>query len=243
MATSVGVHNSQGYNFFNWSSDWGRILLGVSVPLSQQKISGRFRHHVHLGFHLLLIVLGASGSPTCDCLGLPLVDSLVLVMAHETKHSMTPEIQKNLEDRTAFEILQKEGQSVSTYMLKMKAYLDQMECLGYHMPLVLGVNLILTLLSKDYDQFVQNYNMHGMWKTILELHAMLKLVEKGMPNKAPAILAIRQGTRSPPPPGKKEHLAKDTKCHHYHELGHWERNCPLYLAELKKNKAITSGTS
>ncbi|GJX51008.1 hypothetical protein Tco_0277853 [Tanacetum coccineum] len=32
----------------------------------------------------------------------------------------------------------REGQSVSTYVLKMKAYLDQMERLGYPMPLVLG---------------------------------------------------------------------------------------------------------
>ncbi|GJQ95906.1 retrotransposon protein, putative, ty1-copia subclass [Tanacetum coccineum] len=52
-----------------------------------------------------------------------------------------------------------------------------MERLGYPMPLVLGVNMILTSLSKDYDQFVQNYNMHGMGKTIPELHAMLKLAE------------------------------------------------------------------
>ncbi|GJR58334.1 zinc finger, CCHC-type containing protein [Tanacetum coccineum] len=58
---------------------------------------------------------------------------------------------------------QEEGQYVSTYMLKMKAYLDQMECLGYPMPL-----------------------------TIPELHAMLKLVEKGIPKKTPAVLAIRQ---------------------------------------------------
>ncbi|GKC46039.1 retrotransposon protein, putative, ty1-copia subclass [Tanacetum coccineum] len=80
---------------------------------------------------------------------------------------------------------QEEGQSVSTYVLKMKAYLDQMEHLGYPMPLVLRVNMILTSLSNDYDQFVQNYNMHGMGKTIPELHAMLKLVEKGIPKKTP----------------------------------------------------------
>nr|GEU83772.1 hypothetical protein [Tanacetum cinerariifolium] len=124
---------------------------------------------------------------------------------------MTPEIQKNLEDRTAFEIIQelktmfqqqaeqelfetvkafhafkqKECQSISTYVLKMKAYLDQMECLGYPMPLVLGLNLILTSLLKDYDQFVQNYNMHYIGKTIHELHAMLKLTEKELKkNKA-----------------------------------------------------------
>nr|GEU41763.1 hypothetical protein [Tanacetum cinerariifolium] len=33
---------------------------------------------------------------------------------------------------------QKEGQSVCTYVLNMKGYLDQMECLGYPMPLVLS---------------------------------------------------------------------------------------------------------
>ncbi|GKE64938.1 retrotransposon protein, putative, ty1-copia subclass, partial [Tanacetum coccineum] len=205
--------------------------------------------------------------------------------------SKTPEIQKNLEDRPAFAILQElktmfqqqakqelfetikafhackqeEGQFVSTYMLNMKAYLDQMEHLGYPMPLVFGVNMILTSLSKDYDQFVQNYNMHGMGKTIPELHAMLKLVEKGIPKKTPVVLAITQGQiQKPksqargkekqrdkgksklaydpkhkiPPPTKKEHPAKDTECHHYHKTGHWNRNCPLYLAELKKNKAI-----
>ncbi|GJV11325.1 hypothetical protein Tco_1352866 [Tanacetum coccineum] len=42
---------------------------------------------------------------------------------------------------------------------------------------------------------------------------------------------------------KKEHPAKDTKFHHYHKTGHWKRNCPLYLAQLKKNKASMSGTS
>ncbi|GJX70261.1 retrotransposon protein, putative, ty1-copia subclass [Tanacetum coccineum] len=36
------------------------------------------------------------------------------------------------------------------------------DCLGYPMPLILRVNMILTSLSKDYDQFMQNYNMHGM---------------------------------------------------------------------------------
>nr|GEU50551.1 retrotransposon protein, putative, Ty1-copia subclass [Tanacetum cinerariifolium] len=65
-----------------------------------------------------------------------------------------------------------------------------MECLVYLMPLVHVVNLILTSLFKDYDQFVQNYNMHIMGKTILKLHAMLKLTEKGIPKKALAILAI-----------------------------------------------------
>ncbi|GKC79642.1 hypothetical protein Tco_1130416 [Tanacetum coccineum] len=40
-----------------------------------------------------------------------------------------------------------------------------------------------------------NYNMHSIGKTIAELHAMFKLHEKGIPNKAetPAVLDIRGG--------------------------------------------------
>ncbi|GJZ23067.1 hypothetical protein Tco_0560526 [Tanacetum coccineum] len=73
---------------------------------------------------------------------------------------------------------QEDGQSVSFYLLKMKSYLDTVECLGYALPKELGVSLILNSLNKDYDQFVQNYNMHSMGKTLVELHAMLKLHEK-----------------------------------------------------------------
>ncbi|GJT35463.1 zinc finger, CCHC-type containing protein [Tanacetum coccineum] len=90
---------------------------------------------------------------------------------------------------------QEDGQSVSSYLLKMKSYLDTLERIGYAMPNELCVSLILNSLNKDYDQFVQNYNMHSMWKTIAELHVMLKLHEKGIPKKAetPAVLAIREG--------------------------------------------------
>ncbi|GKD21456.1 zinc finger, CCHC-type containing protein [Tanacetum coccineum] len=77
----------------------------------------------------------------------------------------------------------------------MKSYLDTLERLGYDMPNELGVSLILNSLNKDCDQFVQNYNMHNMGKTIAELHVMLKLHEKGILKKAetPAVLAIWEG--------------------------------------------------
>ncbi|XP_071695048.1 uncharacterized protein [Rutidosis leptorrhynchoides] len=84
------------------------------------------------------------------------------------------------------------GQPVSQYVLKIKGYLDQLDRLGYAMPPVLRVHLILTLLSKDYDGFVMNYNMHSMGKTIPELHAMLKQAEKGLPKKTHAVLTIKE---------------------------------------------------
>nr|GEV76295.1 retrotransposon protein, putative, Ty1-copia subclass [Tanacetum cinerariifolium] len=55
---------------------------------------------------------------------------------------------------------QKDGQSVSSYVLKMKGYIDNLEHLGR-----------------------PNYNMHNMEKTVNELHAMLKLHEKTLSKK------------------------------------------------------------
>ncbi|GJX42394.1 hypothetical protein Tco_0257384 [Tanacetum coccineum] len=88
-----------------------------------------------------------------------------------------------------------EGQSVSSYVLKMKSYLDNLERLGHPMSFNLTVGLILVSLSKEYDGFVHNYNMHGMGKTVKELHVILKLHEQTLPKKdaAPTLHAIRAG--------------------------------------------------
>ncbi|GKA03315.1 retrotransposon protein, putative, ty1-copia subclass [Tanacetum coccineum] len=167
---------------------------------------------------------------------------------------------------------EEDGQSVSSYLLKMKSYLDTLERLGYAMPNKLGVSLILNSLNKDYDQFAQNYNMHNMGKTLVELHAMLKLHEKGIPKKVEtsAVLAIREGRiqkdkKKPqgakgkdkgknklayapkakiPSPPKRDNPEKDSICHHCKEVGHQRRNCSSYHAELKKRKnASVASTS
>nr|GEY83448.1 zinc finger, CCHC-type [Tanacetum cinerariifolium]GEY83722.1 zinc finger, CCHC-type [Tanacetum cinerariifolium] len=89
---------------------------------------------------------------------------------------------------------QEEAQSVSSYVLKMKGYIDNLERLGHPVTLGLGVSLILIGLRKEYDSFVQNYNMHNMGKIVNELHAMLKLHEQTLPkSNAPALNAIRTG--------------------------------------------------
>nr|GEU84672.1 hypothetical protein [Tanacetum cinerariifolium] len=93
--------------------------------------------------------------------------------------TMEPEIQRNLEPLHAHEMLkeQAEGQSISSYVLKMKGYIDNLERLGH--PVTLGLG---------------NYNMHSMGKTFNELHAMLKLQEQTLPKRnAPALNAIRAG--------------------------------------------------
>ncbi|GJY21911.1 zinc finger, CCHC-type containing protein [Tanacetum coccineum] len=89
---------------------------------------------------------------------------------------------------------QEEGQFVSSYVLKMKSYIDNLERLGHPVSLNLAVSLILVSLRKEYDCFVQNYNMHSMEKTVNELHAMLKLHDQTLPKRdAPALHEIRAG--------------------------------------------------
>ncbi|GJW36643.1 hypothetical protein Tco_0059563 [Tanacetum coccineum] len=130
---------------------------------------------------------------------------------------------------------------------KLKSYLDTLERLGFLMPNELGVSLILNSLNKDHEKFVPNYNMHNIGKTIAELHAMIKLHEKGIPKKVAtlAVLAIRggkiqkdkkklQGAKGKDkgktklayaPKAKifnrapKKLTIKDSICHHYKEVG------------------------
>ncbi|GJU46964.1 hypothetical protein Tco_1204230 [Tanacetum coccineum] len=131
--------------------------------------------------------------------------------------TMEPEIQRNMENLHANDMLkelktlfaqqaehellqttrdfhsckQEEGQSVSSYVLKIKSYIDNLERLGHPVTLGLAMSLIFIGPCKEFDGFVQNYNMHSLGKIVNELHAMLKLHEQTLPkNNAPALHAI-----------------------------------------------------
>ncbi|GJV60701.1 retrotransposon protein, putative, ty1-copia subclass [Tanacetum coccineum] len=147
---------------------------------------------------------------------------------------------------------QEEGKSVADYVLKMKGYVEQLERLGYMLPQDISVGLILNGLTKDFVGFVRNYNMHNMGKTIGEIHAMLIEYEKGLPKKAETPQVKGKGKDKKdyipkpknPKPTAMERPAKDDACHHCKEVGHWKRNCPVYLAELlKKKKQVGSASS
>ncbi|GJT42752.1 zinc finger, CCHC-type containing protein [Tanacetum coccineum] len=130
--------------------------------------------------------------------------------------TMEPEIQRNLENLHAYEMLQE----------------------------------LKTLFAQQAEQELLQTTLG---KTINELHAMLKLHEQTLPKtNAPALHAIRAGKRKNkhayapkpkiPPPPKREDPTKDSICHVCAEIGHWKRNCPIYLAELlKKKKNAASG--
>nr|GEX61338.1 protein ALP1-like [Tanacetum cinerariifolium] len=135
------------------------------------------------------------------------------------KHQMLKELKTLFAQQAEHELLQttrdfhsckqEEGQSVSSYILKIKGYIDNLERLGHPVTLGLGVSLILIGLRKEYDGFMQNYNMHSMGKTVNELHVMLKLHEKTLTlpkSNAPALHAIRAGKVQKENKHKKSHF-------------------------------------
>ncbi|GKA75073.1 retrotransposon protein, putative, ty1-copia subclass [Tanacetum coccineum] len=132
----------------------------------------------------------------------------------------------------------KKGKPVAAYVRKMKGYVEQLERLGYELPQDLSVGLILNSLTSDFARFVRNYNMHNMGKTIGELYAMLIEYEKGK-GKANGKGKDKQvyiPKPTNPKPSAKEKPTKDDTYHHYKEVGHWKRNCLVYLAKLLKKK-------
>ncbi|GKD35862.1 hypothetical protein Tco_1251371 [Tanacetum coccineum] len=201
--------------------------------------------------------------------------------------TMEPEIQRNLDNLHANDMLkelkamfaqQAEQELLQTtrdfYACKqkkgqMKGYIDNLERLGHPVTLGLAVSLILIGLCKEFDGFVQNYNMHSLGKTVNELHVMLKLHKQTLnlpKNNAPALHAIGAGKvqkgkkHNKPQPSKaargqnqgnrknkhayapKPKIPPPPKREDPAKTGHWKRNCPQYLAELlKKKKNAASG--
>ncbi|GJY95354.1 zinc finger, CCHC-type containing protein, partial [Tanacetum coccineum] len=157
--------------------------------------------------------------------------------------TMEPEIQRNLENLHAKGVKSsEEGQSVSSYVLRMKGYIDNLERLGHPVTLGLAVSLILIGLRKEFDGFVQNYNMHSLGKTVNELHAMLKLHEQTLnlpKNNAPALHAIRvvksesQIVPFPPSSGKIRKGLIWSECG---GMNHWKRELSSVLSRVVKKK-------
>ncbi|GJW08634.1 putative RNA-directed DNA polymerase [Tanacetum coccineum] len=191
--------------------------------------------------------------------------------------NMLAELRKMFEKPPAVEIYdlvdtlhsckQAPGKSVSEHVLEMKGLMDQLHTLGKPYDNDMAVNLINRSLNKDFGDFVRNFNMHCVGKTVSDLHALLIDYEKGLKDKVtptPQVFSIQKGRDNkskpqgnkqkkgkgkadknkqvvpsqpkPNPKKRKENPNKDQACHHCHMTGHWKRNCPLYLEELRANK-------
>lgn len=73
-----------------------------------------------------------------------------------------------------------EGKSVSMHILKMIGYLQHLDILGAAIDSDITVNLVFNSYPSCYSWFILNYHMHGMEKSLDELHGMLKTAELDM---------------------------------------------------------------
>ncbi|GJZ42244.1 retrotransposon protein, putative, ty1-copia subclass [Tanacetum coccineum] len=160
--------------------------------------------------------------------------------------TMDLEIQQNLAHLEEFHTCkQEEGQSVSSYVLKMKSYIDQLERLGHPVTLNLGIH------EETLPKKVDAHPLYAIRARKVQKNKNKKPTKaaKGVQGKgkgkkayANAEASYAPKPKNPPPP-KKDNPAKDAICHHCGEVGHWRRNCPIYLTELLKKKQLSQGAS
>ncbi|GJS77536.1 zinc finger, CCHC-type containing protein [Tanacetum coccineum] len=133
---------------------------------------------------------------------------------------------------------QEEGKPVRPYGLKIKGYVEQLKCLGYVLPQDLSVGLIMASLYKKglpkkaatpQVMVIQGGRIQKANKKSQNAKGNGKGIGKGKDKSYIPKLKT-------PKPSAKEHPTKDDTCHHCKEVGHWKRNCPVYLAELIKKK-------
>ncbi|CAJ2633438.1 unnamed protein product [Trifolium pratense] len=146
----------------------------------------------------------------------------------------------------------------------MIGYVGNLAKLGFPLGDELATDLILQSLLESFNQFVLNFTMLDMEKTLPQLLNMLRQAEQNMRSKGKSnqVLMIGNGNHKgnkgkggkgkgkevvKPKPNPKAlkptgGIAKEGKCFHYNKTGHWKRNCPKYL-EDKKNGIESSNSA
>ncbi|GJY98511.1 retrotransposon protein, putative, ty1-copia subclass [Tanacetum coccineum] len=191
--------------------------------------------------------------------------------------TMDPDIQKNLEHLGAYDMLkelktlyvqqadqellqtvrdfhackQEEGQSVRSYVLKMKSYIDNLERLGHAMTQNLSVSLILlheqTLPPKEVAPALHAIRAGRIQKNQKKNSHKAAKGNQGKGKERMGNVLVPAPFYAPkpknPPTPKKDNHAKDAICHQCGEVGHWRRNCPIYIVELMKKKKLSQGAS
>ncbi|KAK8619691.1 hypothetical protein V6N13_135973 [Hibiscus sabdariffa] len=201
--------------------------------------------------------------------------------------TMTPELQKQHENMVAYEMIQNlkeiyegqarqeryetskalfqckmsEGSPVGAHVIKMMGYIQTLEKLGFALNDELATDVILQSLPDSFNQFVMNFNMNEINKTLPQLLGMLRTAESNMKKGgSKSVLMVRvakekgkkvaksMGSGKTKPKGKealkpKGGVSKDGKCFHCGKTGHWKRNCPIYLEDVKKAKAVGASVS
>ncbi|KAK8492463.1 hypothetical protein V6N11_034874 [Hibiscus sabdariffa] len=163
--------------------------------------------------------------------------------------------------KALFQCKMSEGSPVGAHVIKMMGYIQTLEKLGFALNDELAIDVVLQSLPDSFSQFMLNFNMNEIEKTLPQLLGILRTAEgnmkKGGSKSVLMVLeekrkgkkvAKSKGIGKTKPKGKealkpKGGVSKDGKCFHCDKTGHWKRNCPIYLEEVKKAKAVGASVS
>ncbi|KAK8715605.1 hypothetical protein V6N13_042935 [Hibiscus sabdariffa] len=196
--------------------------------------------------------------------------------------TMTPELQKQHENMVAYEMIQNlkeiyegqarqeryetskalfqckmsEGSPVGAHVIKMMGYIQALEKLGFALNDELATDVILQSLPDSFNQFVMNFNMNEINKTLPQLLGMLRTAESNMKKGgSKSVLMVRvakekgkkvaksKGSGKTKPKGKDAlkptgGISKDGKCFHCGKTGHWKRNARSILKMSRRQKQL-----
>src|SRR4051812_36642875 len=115
----------------------------------------------------------------------PQLNALYLKQARTKRYEITKQL---------WECKMEESSSISEHVIKLVSYAHRLSALGFAIPTILGIDIVLASLPPSYNGFVMNYNLNGIDKTTDELFAMLKTAEASMQKDPSQVLAVMNTT-------------------------------------------------
>nr|GEU71613.1 retrotransposon protein, putative, Ty1-copia subclass [Tanacetum cinerariifolium] len=128
----------------------------------------------------------------------------------------------------------------STMMMQTKCHASWhllLEYLNMVFNVELYINIIISGLPADYNQFMLSYQMNRKETSIMELHSFLQINEQEIKKiKAAKGKSDRGSKRKAESEIAHTNDLKEAVCFYCNIKGHWKRSCLKYLKDLKDRK-------
>ncbi|GKD93972.1 retrotransposon protein, putative, ty1-copia subclass [Tanacetum coccineum] len=153
--------------------------------------------------------------------------------------------------------------SICAFVLEMKGYFDRLESMNMVFDAELSINIILSGMPADYNQFMLSYQMNEKETSIMKLHSLLQTAKQGIKiidvpsTSAAPVLTVGHNAKKKKTShsnwkgkaakGKSDKRKaeseiaptsdpNETVCFYCNTKGNWKRSWPKYLKDLKDRK-------